>query len=131
MPDLVVVSYHPQVFALSQLPLSDTQVLAYLRAVGRANLNSIVERMRVPRKRISRVIDGLVDVEAVAVAGDTFYLPALWRRNLPEIITIEVKVSRWQKAIEQAGRNRIFAHRSYSLHFHSACCGACKARTVI
>jgi hypothetical protein len=36
-----------------------------------------------------------------------------WRAVLPEIVTIEVKVGDWRRAVAQAARNRIFAHRSF------------------
>jgi DNA-binding Lrp family transcriptional regulator len=114
IPDLVVVSYYPQVFALAHVDLSDAQILAYLRAVGRARLETIAERLGTSAKTIERRLAGLIDAEAIVTASaNTFLLAPLWREILPEIITIEVKVSNWQKAVGQAARNRIFAHRSF------------------
>ncbi len=43
VPDLVVVSYDPQVLALTHVDLTDAQILAYLRAVRKARLETIVE----------------------------------------------------------------------------------------
>jgi hypothetical protein len=114
IPDLVVVSYRPQVFALARVDRLDAQILAYLRAVGRARLQTIAQRMGISTKRARCQVDGLINAEAVvAQPFDTFFLSPVWRHILREIITIEVKISNWQKAVEQASRNRVFAHRSF------------------
>src|SRR5271165_7346214 len=113
VPDLVVVSYDPQVLALAHVDLTDAQILAYLRAVGKARLDTIAERMGTSPKKISGRLSSLVEAEAIATTANTFSLSPLWRQILPEIVSIEVKISKWQRAIEQAARNRIFAHRSF------------------
>jgi hypothetical protein len=112
-PDLVIVSVEPEVFALAQKELSTPEVLAYLRAVRRAKLTTITDRIRQPRETIIRCLDGLVQVEAVSNRSNTFYLSPTWRDILPEIIAVEAKVANWRKAVEQAARNRIFAHKSF------------------
>lgn len=113
IPDLLVVSYCPQVFALSNVNLSDAQILAYLRVVGKARLETIAERVGASPKKMSTRLSGLVDAQAIMTTANTFSITPLWRQILPEIITIEVKISNWQRAIEQAARNRIFAHLSF------------------
>jgi len=113
VPDLVVVSYDPQVFALAHVDLTDAQILAYLRAVGKARLDTIAERMGTSPEKLSSRLSNLVEAEAIAASANTFSLAPPWRHILPEIITIEVKVSNWQRAVEQAARNRIFAHLSF------------------
>ncbi len=113
IPDLVVVSYNPQVFALANIELSDAQILAYLRAVGKARLETIAQRMGTSPKKLSDRLTCLVEASAIETSSNTFSLSPPWRQILPEIITIEVKVSKWQRAIEQAARNRIFAHLSF------------------
>jgi hypothetical protein len=110
IPDLVVVSYYPEVFALANVGLTNAQILAYLRAVGKVRLETIAERMGTSPKKLVNHLSSLVDAEAIETSSNTFSLAPLWRQILPEIITIEVKVSNWQRAIEQAARNRIFAH---------------------
>lgn len=113
IPDLVVASYHPQVFALANVKLIDAQILAYLRGVGKARLETIAERMGASPKKLNCSLSSLVDAEAIEASSNTYSLSLLWKEILPEIITIEVKVSNWQRAIEQAARNRIFAHVSF------------------
>lgn len=113
MPDLIVVSCEPQVFALTKVEMPTAHILAYLRAVGRARLETITNQIRRPEDVIVRCLNGLVEVEAVSSHSKTFSLSPAWRDILPEIVTIEAKVANWQKAIEQANRNRIFAHSSY------------------
>lgn len=113
IPDLVVVSYNPQVFALANIELTDAQILAYLRAVGKARLETIAQRMGTSPKELSDRLSSLVDAAAIETSSNTFSLAPPWRQILPEIITIEIKISKWQRAIEQAARNRIFAHLSF------------------
>lgn len=112
-PDLVIVSVEPEVFALAQKEIPTPEILAYLRAVRRAKLATITDRIRQPREIIIRCLDGLVQVEAVSNKCNTFYLSPAWREILPEIITVEAKVANWRRAVEQASRNRIFAHKSF------------------
>jgi DNA-binding Lrp family transcriptional regulator len=113
IPDLVVVSYEPQVFALANVELEDAEILAYLRAVGKASLNTIAQRMGGSPSSLSRRLYNLVEAEAVVSCSNLFSLMPVWRKILPEIVTIEIKVANWQRAIEQAARNRIFAHMSF------------------
>src|SRR2546430_1873317 len=85
-PDLVIVSIEPEVFALAHKEISTPQVWAYLRAVRRAKLATITDRIRQPRETIIRCLDGLIEVEAVSNKSNTFYLSPAWRKILPEIV---------------------------------------------
>jgi hypothetical protein len=113
MPDLIIASCHPQVFVLVQNELTNAQILAYLRAVDQASLDSIAENIGRPHRLVDRYLCGLIEAEAVSSGSHSFSLAPNWRDILPEVITVEVKVSNWSKALEQANRNRIFAHRSF------------------
>jgi hypothetical protein len=113
MPDLTVMAYEPEVVALARSDMSTPRILAYLRAVGRAKLDTITSQFRQSRKIIVRCLDDLVAARAVELGADVFSVAPKWRRILPDIITIEAKVAHWQKAVTQAARNRIFAHRSF------------------
>lgn len=113
MPDLVVVSLEPQVSVLAQVEIPTAHVLAYLRVVGRARLETIVDRMGMSKESTIRCLNDLVEVEAVLRNGDTYSLLPIWREILPEVVTIEVKVSNWKRAVKQAARNHVFAHRSF------------------
>ena len=113
IPDLVVASYYREVLALANVEISHFEILAYLRVVGRARPETIAARLRTPEKAMRKQLEALVDVKALSVYDDVFVMPTLWKDILPEIVTIEVKVSNWRRAVEQAARNRMFAHRSY------------------
>jgi len=113
VPDLVIAAYHRDVLALAQVDISHSQILAYLRAVGKARLETIAQRLQMPEKATQKRLQALLDARALSVFDDVFALPPLWKEILPEIVTIEVKVADWRRAVEQAARNRIFAHRSY------------------
>ena len=113
IPDLVVVSYYPQLFDLANVDLADAQILAYLRLVGKARLETIADRIGTSPRKIDSRVSRLIAADAIKLSVNSFSLSPVWRQILPEIITIEVKISNWQKAITQAARNRIFAHLSF------------------
>lgn len=113
MPDLVVVSFEPKVIALARASLPTSEVLAYLRAVGCARAETISERLQKPENVIIECLDTLIEADAVTSNRSTYCLLPEWRDILREIVTIEAKVSNWRKAVAQAARNRVFAHRSF------------------
>lgn len=113
MPDLLVALCEPQVIALANLEIPAADVLAYLRAVRCALPETIASRTGHSQGLVLRTLKVLEDATAVCSDSSAYHLHPLWKEVLPEIITIEVKVSDWRKAIMQASRNSIFAHRSY------------------
>lgn len=112
-PDLVVVSSHPQVSGLTQVDTPTLDILAYLRTVNCARLDTIAESVVQPKAIVSQKLDKLVEIEAISEKSHKFSVVPIWRNILPEVITIEAKVKDWKKAVDQAARNRIFAHRSF------------------
>jgi hypothetical protein len=113
MPDLIVATYAPQVIALADVEIADTHVLGYLRAVTRARIDTIAERMDISSRFLIRSLYRLVEAQVVSVSDDTALLLPQHRNLLREIVTIEAKVSDWQRAVNQARRNRLFSHRSF------------------
>jgi hypothetical protein len=113
MPDLTIVYGNPQVYALTKMELSDAHILAYLRAVGRARLETIALRVKKSEGEVIRQLRSLIEVEIVRDVSRSFSLIPECKNLLPEIVTIEVKVANWRKALQQAHRNSIFAHRSF------------------
>jgi hypothetical protein len=113
MPDILFAHYKPQVFALSKKKVSNTQLLAFLRGVNGARLDTIMYHLKYPEKIIATDLDELVTINAVHQSDDVFFLSQLWKNIIPTIITIEVKVHDWRKAVAQAARNKIFSHQSY------------------
>jgi hypothetical protein len=113
MPDLVVISSEPEVITLSNVCLPHTHILAYLRTVRGARLDTIVQRLRWSRKLVTQCLEALIEAQTVDEADAVFSLRPRWRTILYDIVTIEVKVEDWRRAIDQASRNSIFSHRSY------------------
>lgn len=113
MPDLTIVTYEPQVFASANFEMPDIHILAYLRVVGRARLDTITERIGARREKIVRCLKSLVDAKAVLANSSTYSLSPEWREILPEIVAVEVKVKNWREAVNQAANNLIFAHKSF------------------
>lgn len=113
MPDLVIVKCNPKVTSLANFDLPDSHILSYLHSVRRASSETITKRVGGHKKKTLRCLDELVNANAVLVNSNTYSLSPHWRDILPEVITIEAKVQNWKRAVEQALRNRIFAHKSY------------------
>lgn len=113
MPDLAVVGFRPEVLALSDLDSWGANLLGYLRAVGRARLDTIAHRMRKSPSFIEVIVEELCEAQAIADYGKVFGLIDPWADILPEIVTVEAKVSDWRRAVTQASRNRVFSHRAF------------------
>ena len=63
--------------------------------------------------RSAERLDRLRGLRAVNRRGTAYSIAPRWRDILAEVVTIEAKVSKWRRAVQQARRNRLFAHRSY------------------
>lgn len=64
-PDLIFVSYAPDVISLTHGDVGMSAILAYLRAVREARLETIVERMRLHPKVVIRYLDNLLAAKRV------------------------------------------------------------------
>lgn len=113
IPDLIIVSCEPKVTALAQVDIPSAHILAYIRATGKSTLKTIIEHIGKPQHTIVGCLDRLIEAGIVLEDSDFFSLSRQCREVLTEIITIEVKISDWKKALLQAERNKIFAHRSF------------------
>jgi len=113
MPDLLITTYNPRVLKLSQLELKNYRVLAYLRMNHCVEFEPLLKIADVSPKKFSEQMEWLLDHKVIFVRSNRYFLFPVWYEILPEIIAVEAKVSDWQKAIHQANRNKIFAHRSY------------------
>lgn len=112
-PDIVLTACEPQVMALSDVDVTSRSMMAYLRAVGRARSETISARLGKSLKSVERGLSSLIEADIIIVDRGSYALSDGWRAVLPEIVTIEVKVGDWRKAVAQAARNRIFAHLSF------------------
>jgi hypothetical protein len=99
-PDIVSAWYDPQVVSLADFQTADGHILA-----TRLQFPSRMLEPRMKQLEASAVINRATD--------NAFSITASWRQILPEVVTVEAKVSDWRAALQQANRNRIFAHRSF------------------
>ena len=111
-PDLVWASYRSGV-ARTSLAKADAWLLGYLRGVRGAKLETVVLRTHRPIREIQRRLERLVASGAVLESDGVFRMASEWRDILPQIIAVEVKVSDWRRANQQALRNYTFAHQSF------------------
>jgi len=112
-PDLVVVSYKPEIFLLPSSGTSTTEILAYLFSVQKAHLITIKKRIKRPDHIVVSRLRDLVDAEIVFENQSGYSLSPNWRSILSDITAIEIKVTDWRKAVQQAARNRVLSHRSF------------------
>ena len=113
MPDLIVATYQALVTSLAGSGAVETNILAYLRVVSRARPDTIATRLRLSPKIAEHRVRTLLEAKALADCAGSVSLTPICRDILPEVTAIEVKVDNWQRALSQALRNRIFAHRSF------------------
>ena len=113
MPDLILATYQALVARLAGAGAVETNILAYLRVVGRARPDTIATRLRLSPRVAEQRIAALSEAQALTGCAGTVALTPACRDLLPRVTAIEVKVDNWQRAVSQALRNRIFAHRSF------------------
>ena len=112
-PDLVVAYCNPQVVALADCSLEDDRILALARECGRMSFGMLVDVFRIRENQLHKRIEALKSGSAIQEKSGNFSLVTPWKNIIRDLVTIEVKVSDWKRAFEQAKRNTIFAHRSY------------------
>jgi hypothetical protein len=113
MPDLLAISWHPRVVAIADPEVADASILAYLRAVGCARFDTIVNRLGRTAISVSDSLNALIEASVIVRDSGRFSLDPVWRTILPEVVAIEAKVSDWRRAVRQAARNQLFSHRSF------------------
>jgi len=112
-PDFLVAAYRPQVQVLAGAARTEIEILSYLHGVRWARQSTVSARLRRPERDIARGLCTLYDSGVVEKTKSAFSLRDAWRDILPEIVTVEVKVANWKRAIQQAILNRVFSHRVY------------------
>lgn len=112
LPDIIAATYKPELTCLAETNAHIIQVLAYLRSVGRARLDTISNRIGLSQELIAECLDDLVQVQVVRSKSNSFTISPIWRKILPTIVSIEAKVTNWRRAIIQARRNLIFSNKS-------------------
>lgn len=112
-PDLTAASYLPVVSNLSGADKEDLDILAYLRVIPRAKVEIIAGCLQQSEQAISFRLRGLMKAGAITLIDNAPFLTRDWRIILPEIVTVEAKVAKWKRAVEQAVRNTLFSHRAY------------------
>lgn len=112
-PDIILAGCAPQVVALDHNDARARALLAYLRMARKAKLATMSSRLGYDESSVRRSIDGLVQAGIVLSEDDSYVMSAPWRSVLPEIVTVEAKVGDWRRALNQAVRNQLFAHRSF------------------
>jgi hypothetical protein len=112
-PDIILAGCAPEVVALDHKDARARALLAYLRIARKAKLATMSTRLGYDTNSVRKSIEGLVESKIVLSENDSFKLSEPWKSVLPEIITIEAKVGDWRRALNQAVRNQLFAHRSF------------------
>lgn len=111
-PDIVLAQWRPEILSFSDYNLDTAKLLGYLRGVSHARSDTIADRLRKSSRLVSKRLEALEDDCIVQRAQSSYRLAAPWRSVLSDVITIEVKVRDWRRAVSQAARNSILAHKS-------------------
>lgn len=112
-PDFVAVRYGDELEDIDSLNAESVEVLAYLRAVGQARLETIADRLRYSENAAESAVASLTEAGALQSGVGPLALTPHWRAVLSEVVAIEFKVTDWRRALSQASRNLLFAHRSF------------------
>ena len=113
LPDLILTTYQALVTQLADAGPVATDILAYLRVVGRARSETIATRLKLSPKATARHVGALLEAQALTDFAGSVALTPVCRNVLPKVTAIEVKVDNWQRALSQALRNRLFSHQSF------------------
>jgi hypothetical protein len=112
-PDLLLAAYKPILNLLSESGSIHYDVISYLYGVRRARPETISARLGEPISKVVEVVDSLLSLEITGEVASSYYLNPEWRNVLPRIVSIEVKVKNWRRAIQQARLNLAFSHQTY------------------
>ena len=112
-PDILLAAYEPRVRDLVESAPLHIDVVSCLYALRRAEAETISDRIKKPLKEVVEVLDLLAESEIARQSVSVYCLDPTWRRILPQIVSIEVKVKDWRRALQQAKLNLAFAHESY------------------
>lgn len=112
-PDIVLAQWQPEIVSLSPHKGEALRLLGYLRGVSRARSETIADRLRKNVRLIEKRLDALEADAIVQRSSVSYQLASPWRSVLTEVVTVEVKVKDWRRAVLQAARNCIFSHQSY------------------
>jgi len=113
MPDLSIVGFREELRQIEGQSYWSVPVISYLRVVRRATPATVANRLAWDLNFAEQLLNDLTEARIATLDSGVFALQEPWRDILPEVITVEAKVSHWRRAVEQATRNRIFSHRSF------------------
>jgi hypothetical protein len=112
-PDIIIAKCQSNISELGSSRGASHVLLGYLRAVGYASPKTISDRIGCTGSQVDRLIGELTSAGILETHLKGVSLSQDWRDVLHDVIAIEVKVSNWRRAIHQAIRNTIVAHKSY------------------
>lgn len=112
-PDLILATCLPEVSRLKTISYAPHVLLGYLRSVGFATPETISAQLGRSQGHVRALIEQLSMQEILQFRSSKVGLSRDWYGILKDVVAIEVKVSDWRRAIQQAIRNTIVAHRSY------------------
>lgn len=113
LPDILIAHWQPDVLALNGADREAVSILAFLRQVRQARVQTLSEGLRISEARVAKSLLNLEEVGAVDELLGSFRITAPWKTILPHVAAIEVKVSNWRSAVAQAARNSVLVHHSF------------------
>ena len=95
------------------LNLLEIKILKIIAENSRVTVESIIEKTRLPRRKIISAIHSLENLRLVRSGKDTISPLKKYASTVKKTIAIEAKLQNWQRALKQAYRYKWFSHQSF------------------
>ena len=95
------------------LNLLEIKILKIINENSRVTVESIIEKTRLPKKKIINAIHSLENLGLVNSGKDTISPLKKYASTVKKTIAIEAKLHNWQRALKQAYRYKWFSHKSF------------------
>lgn len=95
------------------LNLLEIKILKIINENSGITVEIIIEKTRLPRRKITSAIHSLENLRLVRSGKDRISPLKKYVRTVQKTIAIEAKLRNWQRALKQAYRYKWFSHKSF------------------
>ena len=95
------------------LNILEIKILKIINENSIMTVESIIEKTRIPRRKIISAIHSLEKLRLVRSGKDTISPLKKYVSTVKKTIAIEAKLRNWQRALKQAYRYKWFSHKSF------------------
>lgn len=95
------------------LNLIEIKLLKIINENSGVTIERIIEKTRLPKRRVVNAIHSLEDLKLVGTVNGTISPLKKYARTVQKTIAIEAKLHNWQRALKQAYRYKWFSDKSF------------------